>query len=86
MGYGKKAARNIDERLMGAHRMAMLSPEFEYDQAVPHHPSESPRHTVTELPPQIRLRDFREAVRGLSAVETMEEACRCLRCDVRESH
>ncbi len=32
MGYGKKAARNIDERLMGVHRGEALLPHFEYDQ------------------------------------------------------
>lgn len=86
MGYGKKAARNIDESLMGARRWEKLFPQFDYDQTPPTHPSESRRHTVTELPPDERLRNFQEAVVGLTAVEAMEECCRCLRCDVRNGN
>ena len=48
MGYGKKAARNIDERLMGVRRWEQIFPEFEYEQTPPSHPSESRRHHVTE--------------------------------------
>ncbi len=83
MGYGKKAARNIDERLMGVHRWEQLFPQFEYDQSPPTHASESHRHHVTELPAAVRVRTFEEATHGLSAVEAMEESCRCLRCDLR---
>ena len=83
MGYGKKAARNIDERLMGMHRWELLFPMFEYDQTPPTHASESHRHHVTELPAAVRASTFEEATHGLSAVEAMEESCRCLRCDLR---
>ncbi|MCX6620211.1 MAG: FAD-dependent oxidoreductase, partial [Acidobacteria bacterium] len=44
MGIGKKAARQIDERLMGAHRFARILPDFDYEQKVPDHPSASRRH------------------------------------------
>jgi NADH-quinone oxidoreductase subunit F len=83
MGYGKKAARLIDERLTGSRRFTQVFPEFEYDQEPPAHPSESRRHTVSELPAAERVRSFNEATIGLSPVEAMEECCRCLRCDVR---
>ena len=84
MGFGKKAARNIDQRLMGEMRWPRLWPEFEYSMVPPAHVSESPRHHVHELPAEERAAGFMEAVTGLTPVEAMEETCRCLRCDVRE--
>jgi NADH-quinone oxidoreductase subunit F len=84
MGYGKKAARTIDERLTGRPRFRTLFPTFDYDQHVPAHPSESRRHVVTEPTAATRVGGFAEATIGLTAVEAMEESCRCLRCDVRE--
>jgi NADH-quinone oxidoreductase subunit F len=83
MGIGKKAARNIDKRLTGLKRWRDLFPRFDYDQTPPAHPSDAPRHSVTELEPQDRARSFSEATIGLTTVEAMEESCRCLRCDVR---
>jgi NADPH-dependent glutamate synthase beta subunit-like oxidoreductase len=84
MGYGKKAARNIDERLVGFRRWERIFPEFEYEMKAPSHPSESLRHRLTELPPAERARNFEEASLGLTAVEALEECSRCLRCDVRD--
>jgi NADH-quinone oxidoreductase subunit F len=83
MGYGKKAARNIDQRLTGERRWQQLWPEFEYAQTPPAHPSESPRHHVSEMDAARRSKTFDEATIGLTPVEAMEETCRCLRCDVR---
>jgi len=83
MGFGKKAARNMDERLMGLWRFDQIFGEYEYDQEPPAHASDSRRHVVTELLPADRVKSFTEAVRGLTAVEAMEESCRCLRCDLR---
>jgi len=82
MGYGKKAARLIDARLMGLSRMDRLWPEFEHGQAVPAQPAPCGRHLVKELPAAQRVTNFGEAVVGLSAAEALEEAKRCLRCDV----
>jgi NADH-quinone oxidoreductase subunit F len=83
MGYGKRAARLIDEQLTGTRRFTQVFPEFEYDQEPPAQPSESGRHTVSELPAAERAGSFKEATIGLTPVEAMEECCRCLRCDVR---
>ncbi|MBI4892784.1 MAG: FAD-dependent oxidoreductase [Acidobacteria bacterium] len=83
MGYGKKAARNIDKRLTGVKRWRELIPAFTYNMAVPAHPSDAARHHVGELDAEERARTFSEATVGLTTVEAMEEACRCLRCDVR---
>ncbi len=86
MGFGKKAARNIDQRLMGPGRWEHLGPEFTYSNTPPHRPSESRRHEVTELPAAERAESFAEAVVGLSAKDALEEAGRCLRCDVKDHH
>ena len=85
MGYGKKAARNIDQRLMGETRVESLLPHFEYDQKPPEHVSECGRHHSHPLPAKQRAKDFQEAVLPLTAEEAAEEASRCLRCDVREN-
>jgi NADPH-dependent glutamate synthase beta subunit-like oxidoreductase len=83
MGYGKRAARNIDERLTGERHWEDLTPEFEYAQTAPAHPGESGRHHVSEADAAERVRNFDEATHGLSPVEATEETCRCLRCDLR---
>jgi NADH-quinone oxidoreductase subunit F len=86
MGYGKKAARNIDRRLMGGGRWESIAAHIEYGHTAPEEPSLSPRHTVCEVPPMDRVESFVEAVCGLSDGEALAEAGRCLRCDVKDSH
>jgi NADH-quinone oxidoreductase subunit F len=83
MGYGKKAARNIDQRLMGQRRMDLVAVPFEYSQLPPDNPSTSRRHHVHEMPAAQRAVTFNEAVVGLAEDEARDEACRCLRCDIK---
>ncbi len=83
MGYAKKAARKIDEELMGESRFAKLFDGFEYSQIAPDEASPSGRHHSEELPPSARVKGDEEVVVGLTPVEAAEEARRCLRCDVR---
>jgi NADH-quinone oxidoreductase subunit F len=85
MGYGKKAARNIDLRLMNQWRWDRIRPEFQYSRK-PDTASTAVRHHVHELPPAERATNFEEAVTGLETAEAREEAARCLRCDIREGH
>jgi NADH-quinone oxidoreductase subunit F len=85
MGYGKKAARLIDQQLMEEVRAQEFIPHFEYDQRPPEHVSEGGRHNPHPLPAQQRAKNFQEAVLPLTAEEALEEACRCLRCDIREN-
>ena len=86
MGYGKKAARNIDQRLMGAGRWERIGAQFEYSNVAPAEPSGSPRHHVVELPAAERAETFSESVVGLEPEEAWEEAARCLRCDIKDHH
>ncbi len=61
MGYGKKAARNIDERLMGDRGSPKLSRKFEYDRTPPAHPSEAPPpRRRGSLPALERVKTFDE--------------------------
>jgi NADH-quinone oxidoreductase subunit F len=83
MAFGKRAARAIDEQLMDAHRWDSLFPGFAYDQSPPKDVSESRRHSPRELMVQERVRSSVEVVIGLPDEEAREEACRCLRCDVK---
>ena len=83
MAYGKQAARAMDEQLMDAKRWEMLFEPMVYQQTPPKAPSESRRHRPHFLPPAKRAATFDEVVIGLSAEETHEECCRCLRCDAK---
>ncbi len=85
MSYGKDAARNIDARLTGDSHFDGLIPTFQYDQTAPAEPSKSPRHHAHDLPVAIRAKSFEEATTALKPEEAFEEACRCLRCDIRDS-
>jgi len=83
MGIGKKAARNIDKRLMAEERFASLMPEFGYLMEVPETPGESGRHVPAEMPAAKRVQSYAEVSLGLTAAAALEETTRCLRCDVR---
>ena len=84
MGYGKKAARTIDRRLMGPGRWEKIGAQFEYSREIPEQTAPAPRHKAAEVPAAERVESFAEAVVGLSPREAMEEAARCLRCDLHE--
>jgi NADH-quinone oxidoreductase subunit F len=83
MGYGKKAARKMDEKLMGGKRFAQLFGGFEYGHVAPENPSPSRRQRSAELAPALRVKGDAEVVMGLSPGEAENECGRCLRCDVR---
>jgi NADH-quinone oxidoreductase subunit F len=83
MGYGKKAARKMDERLTGAKRFAQLFGGFEYSKVVAHELSPSLRHHSAEMAPALRVQSDAEVVLGLTAEDAHDECERCLRCDVR---
>ena len=83
MAYGKQAAQNIDLQLMEVRRWEKLLPKIEYEARVPENPSESRRHGGHELMAAARVKSEEEVVTGLSGSEAVDEACRCLRCDVK---
>ncbi len=83
MAYGKQAARNIDMKLMESDRWAEILPDFEFGQDPPEIPSPNHRNNGQVLAPVVRVRSNAEVVMGLSHEETLDETCRCLRCDVK---
>ncbi len=83
MAYGKQAARSIDLQLMEADRWQRLYPEFLYGQIPPEEPSPNRRHSGHPLAAAARVESQDEVVAGLSPDEATDEACRCLRCDVK---
>jgi NADH-quinone oxidoreductase subunit F len=85
MGYGKKAARNIDRKLMGTDRFGEIAAEFAYAMVPPEQPSDVARHVPGEMPPKERVTSYAEVSLGLTSVAAVEETARCLRCDVRSA-
>jgi NADH-quinone oxidoreductase subunit F len=83
MGYGKKAARNIDRRLTGREDFQSLIPDFVYQMEPPETPGEHARHVPAEMPAAQRVQSYAEVSLGLTAVAAQQETSRCLRCDVR---
>ncbi len=83
MAYGKQVARAIDKQLMDEDRWEQLFPATRYSQAVPKEVSESRRNIPPHLTVKKRADSFEEVVSILSPEQTMDEVCRCLRCDVK---
>jgi len=83
MEYGKRAARNIDESLMGEARWEKLIPDFNYEQRVPEEANTATRHHARCVAAKVRVQSQVEVVTGMAPEEAWEEACRCLRCDIR---
>jgi len=86
MGYGKKAARNIDLRLMGVWRWDKIDAHIPYSQDPPGDPAEVRRHQTYEVPAADRVESFEECMLGLGAEDAREESGRCLRCDIKDHH
>ena len=82
---GQRAAAGIDRYLGGA---GLLWPDERrpirttYDEEAYAEPR--PRAVADELPVSSRITGFDEVVQGLNANESIEEARRCLHCDLRD--
>jgi len=86
MAYGKQAARNIDLQLMEANRWSTILPLYDYGDEVPAEPSANRRHGGHVLPANERVRSNAEVVAGFTHEETLDESCRCLRCDIKTAN
>jgi len=84
MAWGKEAAKNIDRHLSTKSHFKSIMPKFQYDQSPPEQ-IDTPRHHARFLPAASRAKIFDEAVSALLPEEARDEACRCLRCDIRET-
>src|SRR5664279_2728522 len=83
MGIGKKAARNINKRLMDLEHFPNLLPAFTYEMRPVETPSKFSRHVPGEMPAAQRVLSYAEVSLGLTPLAALEETSRCLRCDVR---
>ena len=84
MGYGKKAARNIDERLMGD---LPLGPDRRRASRTSNDAARAAQRTAgatssRNCPPPSASKVSRRPWSALTAAEALDEACRCLRCDI----
>ncbi len=86
MAYGKQAAQKIDLQLTETDRWSKLFRQIAYDQIPPEEPSPNHRHSGHPLAPGVRVRSQAEVVEGLTHEEAMDEASRCLRCDVKAAN
>lgn len=85
MAQGKEAAQHIDAMLMGQDRFGKLFRKYDYENAVPEHPANVKHQVGRLLDPAHRKKNFKEVSLGLSRQQVSREACRCLRCDVKEN-
>ena len=83
MASGKQAARSIDRQLMETDRWSSLFREFHYSDQPPSEPSPHRRHTGQVIAAGQRAHSYEEVVTGLTQEDAHDEACRCLRCDVK---
>jgi NADH-quinone oxidoreductase subunit F len=85
MGAGKRAAFSIDEFLTGKNNRDKIYKHFSYNQEVPEEPECGDRNVPRELSVEDRIHNFKEVVQDFSKGQALIEACRCLRCDVKEA-
>ena len=83
MGIARSAAEAIDFDLMRQRRFHHLFREFKYKDEVPAEPEAVKKVEPKKLPILDRILTFQEVLTGLSGQEALEEAARCLRCDVK---
>jgi NADH-quinone oxidoreductase subunit F len=86
MAYGKQAARNIDLQLMETNRWASIFPLFHYSNEPVEESSPSHRHVGHILAAHMRMQSNAEVETGFTHDETLDESCRCLRCDVKAAN
>ena len=82
MSDGKKAARNINILLMGDDNFSELYKDFDFKDEIPLESEISPRIMEIEIPVKERISNFKEVRKTLSKDQAINEAIRCLRCDV----
>ena len=83
MGLARQAAEAIDIDLMKEKRFHRLFRDFKYkDELIPE-PEGGRKVDPKKLPVKERISSFQEVLTGYSGEEALNEAARCLRCDVK---
>ena len=83
MGSARQAAKAIDFALTKERRFHRLFREFTYKNEVPAEPEAIKKVEPKKVPVSERVSSFQEVLTGYSGEEALQEAARCLRCDVR---
>ncbi len=86
VGHGKKAAKEIDARLMGEDRLEELQSinTYEYSMEPPDNEHYIPRAEYQSIPVEERSGNFEEVIVCMDRECAVKEAKRCLRCDISE--
>jgi NADPH-dependent glutamate synthase beta subunit-like oxidoreductase len=88
IGHGRSAAQAIDRYLGGSGNIDEHLAPAEILSELPPLPAETGERFRPEMPASdvmVRIRSFSEVELGYSRQDAIEEASRCLRCDLRES-
>ena len=83
MGLARQAAEAIDFDLVKEKRFHRLFRNFKYKDEIIVEPEGKSRVDPKKLPVRERVSSFQEVLTGYSGEEAMQEAVRCLRCDVK---
>jgi NADH-quinone oxidoreductase subunit F len=83
MGIARNAAEAIDFDLMKEKRFHRLFRDFKYKDEVMPEPEGGKMVKPKMLPVKERVSNFQEVLSGYSGEEALQEATRCLRCDVK---
>lgn len=83
MGLGKRVARTIDRELMNRDVFKSLYRDFKYSMFLPLEQSKLKMGIAQQVPPEFRRGNFMEISLGYTGEQALNEAARCLRCDIR---
>ena len=83
MGIARHAAEAIDFDLMKEKRFHHLFKEFVYKDEVPQEPDVVKKIQPKKMTVKERVSNFQEVLTGYSGEEALQEAARCLRCDIK---
>ena len=82
MGFGKKAAKQMDRALTGLDRFEELWPKFEFDNIIPPASQGGARNPAREIPVAERKGNV-EVSPTFTEWQAKAECFRCLRCDIK---
>jgi NADH dehydrogenase FAD-containing subunit len=83
MGWGKKAAKSIDQALTGEDRFEKLWPHFDYAQTIPPAGQGGGRNPARLLPVEERRGTWVDVSPTFTEWQAKAECFRCLRCDIK---
>jgi NADH-quinone oxidoreductase subunit F len=83
MGIARHAAEAIDFDLMKEKRFHRLFRDFAYKDEAPTEPDGTKKIDPKKIAVRERISSFQEVVTGYTGEEAIQEAARCLRCDVK---